>query len=57
MCFICEGVLIKVKEDTRWVYVYFVKSIKVKNILLQLFLHVVKKQYLYMIFEESEKIV
>ena len=57
--FLCkrEGVLIKVKEDTLWVYVYFVKSIKVKNILLQLFLHVVKKQYLYMIFEESEKIV
>ena len=28
--FLCkrEGVLIKVKEDTRWVYVYFVKSIK-----------------------------
>ena len=33
------------------------KSLKVINILDRLFRHVGKKQYLYMIFEESEKIV
>ena len=33
------------------------KNTKVKNILDQLFLYVKEKQYFYMIFEESEKIV
>ena len=32
-----EGVLVITKRDIRCVYVYFIKSIKVKNILLQLF--------------------
>ena len=34
-----------------------VKIIKVINILSYLFSHIIEKQYLYMIFEESEKIV